>query len=107
MTANSLTDQILANRPEVRRVAASVIHVSADVMAEDAELFANRIAGSLSGIDRAVIGEVLLHASDMYLAFATSNGRDPVPPPALIAVHLLGEAGERLYGADAPNATTT
>jgi len=93
MTANPMTNQILATREEIRRVAGLL----PKRMADDVDLFADRIAAALPDVKGAVVGEVLLHASDMYLTFATSNGRHGPTNEALVAVHMLGEAGERLY----------
>lgn len=96
MTANPLTDQILANLTDIRRQAERIAPIPAEGH-DDIALFAKRLTDSLPGVDRALIGQVLAHSADVYGMFATCGNRRPLTTEALIAVVTLGEAGRRLY----------
>lgn len=96
MTANPLTDQIAANV----RTHSSGLHQNA---LDDIALFAERMHNTLPGIDDAVIGQVLLHAAELYATFASNNHTTRLDSPSMVAVQMLGNAGQRLYfGTDTP-----
>lgn len=96
MTANPITDQILAKLHSTR---ATLHHgcPTPDAFTATFDLFADRIADSLPGIRRDHVGQVLLHAGELYSSLATNNGTTPIPVEALAAVRTLTEAGQRLY----------
>lgn len=96
MTANPLTDQIAANIT----ARSGNLHQNA---LDDIALFAERMHNTLPGIDDAVIGQVLLHAADLYATFASNNHTTRLDSPSMVAVQMLGNAGQRLYlGTDTP-----
>lgn len=99
MTANPTTDQILANLARVRRDAELVVPMPAKARDDMAE-FAERLTDTLPGIDPAVIGQVLLHAADVYGMFATCGNRLSMSRDTVIAVLTLGDVGRRLYLGD-------
>lgn len=96
MTANPITDQILAKLHSTR-AALYDTRPTPQAFLETFDLFAERIADSLPGIRRDHIGQVLLHAGELYSSLATNNGTTPIPVDALAAVRMLTEAGQRLY----------
>lgn len=97
MTANPITDQILAKLDGTRRTLHGA-HPTPRPLLDTFDLFANRIADSLPGIDRDTVGQVLLHAGELYFNLATNNDTTAIPVDALAAVRVLTEAGRRLYG---------
>jgi hypothetical protein len=100
MTANPLTDQIAAN------IATHACDLSQYAL-DDIALFAERMHDTLPGVNDAVIGQVLLHAADLYATFATNNHTTRIGRESLVAVQMLGEAGRRLYTPqNTPTATT-
>lgn len=94
MSANPVTDQVVANLHFVRAQIDSTPQPILDSYAE----FGRRITGGLPDIDPAVIGEVLLHAGELWASFAT-NGvpGSHLPLSAVAPVRMLTEAGYRLY----------
>lgn len=96
MTANPITDQILA-KLHGTRAALHNTRPTPQAFADTFDLFAQRIADSLPGIRRDHVGQVLLHAGELYSSRATDNGTTPIPVEALAAVRTLTEAGQRLY----------
>lgn len=93
MTANPLTDQIAANI----RTNSGSLHQNA---LDDIALFAERMHDSLPGIDDAVIGQVLLHAADLYATFASNNHTTRMDSASMVAVRMLGNAGQLLWLGD-------
>lgn len=91
MTANPLTDQILASLATTRR---EQLPPSAF---GDIEAFTRRIAAGLPAVAPDLIGQVLLHAASVYEAFATNDHRRPISTEASVAVRMLAESGVRLY----------
>lgn len=93
MTANPLTDQIAAN------ITAHSGNLHQNAL-DDIALFAERMHDTLPGVSDAVIGQVLLHAADLYATFATNNHATRIGRESLVAVQMLGNAGQRLYLGD-------
>jgi hypothetical protein len=96
MAANPLTDQILAKLDDTRG-ALNGAAPTPQAFLDTFDLFAARIVGGIPGTDPAVIGEVLLHAGELYSSFATNGGTSRITTEALAAVRILTEAGQRLY----------
>lgn len=94
MTAIPTTDQILASLTDSRRP--PVTQNEADDVARSAAFMREQ----LPDIDPAVVGRVLLHASDVFGAFATRHGRQRIGFEELAAVRLIGGAGQQMYLGD-------
>lgn len=93
MTANPITDQVLADLRTVRRGLTSTPQPVLDSFDE----FAARMWATLPDIDHGVIGQVLLHAGDLYWRMASAACGGSPPVEAFVAIRLLTEAGQRLY----------
>lgn len=96
MTANPITDQILANLHDVRRQLHHrwpTPHAFGAIFDE----FADAVAAGLPDVDRAVIGQVLLHAGDAFASLVGAGREGVVPVSQMLPVRMLAEAGQRLY----------
>lgn len=97
MTANPTTTEILANLDEISREVEAEVGPITDRLRDDVATFVQRLTDSLPDVDSVTVGEVLLHAADVYGMCATRDNEQPISNEAFVAVWMLGEVGRRLY----------